>query len=101
MKDALLDIRDLHVTYRVYGGELKVLNGVNFRVGFGEKVGLVVETGCCKTTSMKAVLRILPQLARIPKGEILVHGKDVLKLNAEDLSELRGAGLSMIFQARP
>jgi len=98
MVDTLLDIRDLHVYYKVYGGVLKVLNGVNFRVGFGEKVGLVGETGCGKTTTVKTVLRILPRLARIPKGEILVHGKDVLKMNKRELADLRGRGLSMIFQ---
>jgi peptide/nickel transport system ATP-binding protein len=98
MADTLLDIRDLHVNYRVYRGELQVLNGVNFRVGSGEKVGLVGETGCGKTTTVKAVLRILPRLARIPKGEILVHGKDVLKMNRQELADLRGRGLSMIFQ---
>jgi peptide/nickel transport system ATP-binding protein len=77
---------------------LKVLNGVTFRVGFGEKVGLVGETGCGKTTTMKALLRILPHQAVISKGEILVHGKDVLKMNKRELAELRGHGLSMIFQ---
>jgi peptide/nickel transport system ATP-binding protein len=98
MADTLLDIKDLHVGFQVYGGELKVLNGVNFRVQSGEKVGLVGETGCGKTTTMKAVLRILPRQARFTRGQILVHGKDVLKMNARELSELRGRGLSMIFQ---
>jgi peptide/nickel transport system ATP-binding protein len=98
MADTLLDIRDLHVSYRVYDGELKVLNGVNFRVGFGEKVGLVGETGCGKTTTMKAVLRILPRTAQIPKGEILIHDKDILKMNHREVADLRGRGLSMIFQ---
>jgi len=98
MADTLLDIRNLHVWYKVYGGMLKVLNGVNFTVGFGEKVGLVGETGCGKTTTMKAVLRILPGLAQIPEGEILLHGKDVLKMNSREMADLRGRGLSMIFQ---
>jgi len=98
MAETLLDIRDLHVWYKVYGGMLKVLNGVNFTVGFGERVGLVGETGCGKTTTMKAVLRILPRPARIPQGEILVHGKNVLKMNTQEMSDLRGRGLSMIFQ---
>lgn len=98
MAEALLDIRDLHVWYKVYGGMLKVLNGVNFTVGFGERVGLVGETGCGKTTTMKAVLRILPRPARIPKGEILVHGRNVLQMNTQELADLRGRGLSMIFQ---
>ncbi|HZD58751.1 MAG TPA: ABC transporter ATP-binding protein [Anaerolineales bacterium] len=98
MTDVLLDIRDLHVAYRVYGGELKVLNGVNFKVAFAEKVGLVGETGCGKTTTMKALLRILPRTARIPKGQILIHGGDVLKMNRGEIADLRGRGLSMIFQ---
>ncbi len=98
MAEALLDIRDLHVWYKVYGGMLKVLNGVNFTVGFGEKVGLVGETGCGKTTAMKAVLRILPRPARIPRGEILLHGRNVLAMGSRELADLRGHGLSMIFQ---
>lgn len=98
MAEVLLDIKNLHVWYKVYGGMLKVLNGVNFAVHLGEKVGLVGETGCGKTTTMKAVLRILPDLARIPEGEITIHGNDVLKMNSRELADLRGRGLSMIFQ---
>jgi peptide/nickel transport system ATP-binding protein len=98
MADMLLDVRDLHVWYKVYGGALKVLNGVNFQVGFGEKVGLVGETGCGKTTTMKTVLRILPKTAVIPQGEVFVHGKNVLKMDSRELADLRGRGLSMISQ---
>ena len=98
MADALLDIRNLHVWFQVYGGALKVLNGVNFTVGQGERVGLVGETGCGKTTTMKAVLRILTRTAVIPQGEILIHGKDVLKMSTREMADLRGHGLSMIFQ---
>ncbi len=98
MANPLLDIRDLHVWYSVYGDRLKVLNGVNFRVEMGERVGLVGETGCGKTTTMKAVLRILPKLTLIPQGEILVHDQDVLKMSGRALHDLRGRSLSMIFQ---
>ena len=98
MADTLLDIRDLHVSYKVFGGNLRVLNGVNFSIGFGERVGLVGETGCGKTTTMRAVLRILPRAARISRGEILVHGRDVLTMDRQELADLRGRGLSMIFQ---
>ena len=58
--ELLLDIKDLRVEFKVYGGILKVVDGVNFKVYQGEKVGLVGETGCGKTTTMKAILRILP-----------------------------------------
>lgn len=95
----LLEIKNLHVEFRVYGGALKVLDGVNFHVNVGEKVGLVGETGCGKTTTMKAVLRILPMPpARIPVGHILFKGQDVLKMRDDQLHATRGRGISMIFQ---
>ena len=56
----LLEIKDLHVHFDVYGGTLRVLDGVNFVVQSGQRVGLVGETGCGKTTTMKSILRILP-----------------------------------------
>ncbi|NMC12929.1 MAG: ATP-binding cassette domain-containing protein, partial [Chloroflexi bacterium] len=56
----ILEIENLHVHFSVYGGELKVLDGVNIVMYPGEKIGLVGETGCGKTTTMKAILRVLP-----------------------------------------
>lgn len=95
----LLEIRDLAVNFAVYGGELRVLDGVNFRMFPGERVGLVGETGCGKTTTMKAVLRVLPvPPARITRGEILFKGSDILKMKDADLRLVRGQGISMIFQ---
>jgi len=98
-KDLLLDIKDLFIHFDVFGGTLKVLDGVNFAVYSGEKVGLVGETGCGKTTTMKAVLRVLPMPpARIPGGEIYFKGRDILKMSARELGQVRGAGISMVFQ---
>lgn len=95
----LLEIKDLHVHFDVYGGTLKVLDGVNFTVHSGEKVGLVGETGCGKTTTMKSILRILPMPpARIPRGEIYFKGQDVLKMGGDELRQVRSEGISMIFQ---
>jgi len=95
----LLEIKNLQVDFNVYGGRLKVLDGINLAVRSGEKVGLVGETGCGKTTTMKAVLRVLPMPpAKIPGGEILFHGRDILKMSPDDLQKVRGRGISMIFQ---
>jgi peptide/nickel transport system ATP-binding protein len=95
----LLYIRNLHVWYRVYGGYLKVLNGVNLSVRKGERVGLVGEAGCGKTTTMKSILQILPPRdSVIPEGEILYMGKDVLKMNFGELQRLRSKEVAMIFQ---
>jgi peptide/nickel transport system ATP-binding protein len=97
--EPLLEIKDLQVHFDVYGGTLKVLDGVSFVVQSGQKVGLVGETGCGKTTTMKAILRILPMPpARIPGGEIYFKGQDVLKMGQNELRKVRGEGISMIFQ---
>jgi peptide/nickel transport system ATP-binding protein len=95
----LLEVKDLYVQFKVYGGILKVLDGVNFMVSAGEKVGLVGETGCGKTTTMKAILRILPMPpAHIAGGQIFFKGQNVLKMRQSELHKLRGRGISMIFQ---
>ena len=93
-----VDIRNLFVEYKTYAGMVKVLNGVNFNVDAGEKVAIVGETGCGKTTTVKSILRILSSNSRIPKGEIFFRGRDVLKMKDGEVKQLRGAGLSMIFQ---
>jgi len=98
-KNILLDIKDLHVWYRVYGGYLKVLNGVHLMVREGERVGLVGEAGCGKTTTMKSILQILPPGDfHIPRGQIFYKGQDVLKMSFKELQRLRSKEISMIFQ---
>jgi len=95
----LLEIKDLRVNYKVYGGLLEVIAGVNFVVYPGERVGLVGETGCGKTSTMKAILRILPMPpAQIAGGEIYFKGQDILKMSHNQLYKVRGNGISMIFQ---
>jgi len=95
----LLDIKNLHTWYRVYGGNLKVLNGINLMVREGESISLVGEAGCGKTTTMKSILRILPPGDfLIPKGEISYKGKDILKMNPSEIQRLRSQEIAMIFQ---
>ena len=95
----LLDIQDLEVGFDVYGGYLRVLNGVNFEMNEGEKVGLVGETGCGKTTTAKSVLGILPvPPARTTGGRILFKGRDILRMKKNEIREIHAREISMIFQ---
>jgi peptide/nickel transport system ATP-binding protein len=96
--DELVVIKDLRIGYRTFAGLVKVLNGVNCSVAKGEKVAIVGETGCGKTTTVKAILKILARQARINGGEILFDGKDVLKMSKGEIHAMRGTGISMIFQ---
>lgn len=96
--DKILEIKDLHISYQVYGGELKVVDGISLSVSRGERVGLVGETGCAKTTTMKAILKILPRNAIIKKGHIEFNGTNVLNMNDFDIQQFRRKGAAMIFQ---
>lgn len=99
MSDELVDIRDLHVHFSIYEGLTKVLNGVNFRVARGEKVGLIGEAGCGKTTTVKSIMKILPiPPAILESGEIFLEGDDVLKMSQQELQMMRRKTVSMIFQ---
>jgi peptide/nickel transport system ATP-binding protein len=79
-------------------GKMKVLNGVDFSLNEGEKVGIIGESGCGKTTTMKSVLRILATNAIVEGGEIRFRGNEMLSLDKKKLNELRRKNLTMIFQ---
>lgn len=99
MSDELVDIRDLSVHFSIYEGITKVLNGVNFRVARGEKVGLIGEAGCGKTTTVKSIMKLLSiPPAIIEGGEIFLEGDDVLKMSKQELQMMRRKTVSMIFQ---
>lgn len=98
-KAPLLEIKNLRVNYHVYGGVLKVLDGINIVVYPGEKIGLVGETGCGKTTTMKSTLGVLPNPpGEIVGGEIFYKGDDILAYKSRQMSTIRGREMTMIFQ---
>jgi peptide/nickel transport system ATP-binding protein len=95
----LLEIKNLHVHYKTFEGMLKVLNGVDLTIAEGEKVSLVGETGCGKTTTIKTILQVLPTPpARICGGQIIYRGKDILKMKSREIQALRKGEITAIFQ---
>ncbi|MCD8368651.1 MAG: ABC transporter ATP-binding protein [Clostridiales bacterium] len=98
-KEKFLEVKDLVVEYTSDGDVIQAVNGVSFTLARGETLGLVGETGAGKTTIAKAILRILSMPpARIQNGEILLDGKDILKLPEPEMRKIRGNTISMIFQ---
>lgn len=99
MDDILLSVRDLKVEYLSDDRVIHAVNGVSFSVRRGETLGLVGETGAGKTSIAKAILNILPEpQSRIPAGEILYEGRDILKMSNGEQRKIRGHHISMIFQ---
>jgi len=97
MSGTLLQIRDLHITYRSIDGDVPAVRGVDLDIAAGETVGVAGESGCGKSTIATALLRLLPSSAKVT-GSITLDGKDVLALNPGQLRAVRWAGASIVFQ---
>jgi len=95
---SLLDITGLSVSYTVYEGVLRVLNRVSMALHTGEKVGLVGESGCGKTTTILSILGLLPAEGHIINGSIRFKGQDVLKLSEKVCRKYLANSVSVIFQ---
>ncbi|MER7413961.1 MULTISPECIES: ABC transporter ATP-binding protein [Streptomyces] len=96
---SLLEVRDLHVDFHTRDGVIKAVNGVNYSVDAGETLAVLGESGSGKSVTAQAIMGILDMPpGRIPKGEILFHGKDMLAMGKEERRKIRGARIAMIFQ---
>ena len=96
--EKVVDVKDLHISFRTFKGYPHVLNGVNVHVNKKERISIVGETGCGKTTTVNAIAQILARQARIDKVEIHFKGKDVLTMPQKELKRLRAENVSIIFQ---
>lgn len=95
----MLEVEDLRVYFNVFEGEARVLDGVSLRVGEGETVALVGETGCGKSVTIKTILRILPMPpGRIVSGHVMYKGRDLLAMPEEELHALRGREIAFVPQ---
>lgn len=95
----LLDIKNLTVRYVTVDGTVHAVEQLNLSLQEGKTLGLVGETGAGKTTTVKAVMQILPDPpAKITGGEIWFAGEDLLKKNKKAMRHIRGKQISMIFQ---
>ncbi len=94
----LVEVRDLSVAFGDGKTLTRVVKGVSFEIGKGETVALVGESGSGKTVSAMSILRLLPNSASHPTGEILFEGKNILAMNGTELRNIRGKRISIIFQ---
>lgn len=97
--EKLLEVRDLHISFHTYAGEVKAVRGVTFDVNKGEVLGVVGESGCGKSVTSSAIMRILQTPpAEYKSGEVLLGGRNLLALSERSMQAVRGHEIGMIFQ---
>jgi oligopeptide/dipeptide ABC transporter ATP-binding protein len=98
VRQPLLAVDDLRVEFWTARGTVYAVNGISFDIAPGETLGIVGESGCGKSVTSLALLGILARAARVPTGTAMFGGRDLLKLSDDELREVRGREIAMIFQ---
>jgi oligopeptide transport system ATP-binding protein len=99
MENSLLEIKDLRVSFHTDDGIVHAVNGVSYSLEKGEVLGIVGESGCGKSVHALSIMRLIPiPPGDIYGGEVLFNGKDLLKLQLDELRQVRGGQIAMVFQ---
>ena len=96
--DKILEVKNLKVAFRTTGGTVKAVRDISLDLPRGKTLAIVGESGSGKSVTSKAILGILAGNSIIEGGEILYDGKDLLKISEEEMCDIRGNRISMIFQ---
>ncbi len=96
--DVVLDVRDLEVVYDTPHGEVQAVSDVSFQVHRGEAFALVGESGCGKSTTASAIMRIISKPGRVKSGQVISHDQDLMSLTDDEMAAVRGHRIGMIFQ---
>ncbi len=98
-KEPLLELRDLKTWFHTDEGVAKAVDGVDFAIQPGETLGCVGESGCGKSVAALSIMRLIPDPpGKIVDGQVLLEGRDLLKLPEEEMRKVRGNRIGMIFQ---
>jgi oligopeptide/dipeptide ABC transporter ATP-binding protein len=97
-QDSLLSIHNLRTRFHTYEGVLTAVDGIGLEVYLGETLGVVGESGCGKSVTALSILRLLASPPAEIQGEILFDGKNLLNMSLDEIRQIRGNSISMIFQ---
>jgi oligopeptide transport system ATP-binding protein len=99
MPKLLLDVQGLKTTFNTQDGVVRAVNGVSFGLNEGETLGVVGESGCGKSVTMLSILGLIPDPpGKVVEGKAIFFDRDLIKMKTDELRDIRGAQISMIFQ---
>ncbi|MSP12582.1 MAG: ABC transporter ATP-binding protein [Chloroflexi bacterium] len=95
----LLEVKDLRTVFNTQDGQVHAVNGISYTLNEGETLGIVGESGSGKSVSVMSIMRLIPQPpGKIAGGEVIFNGRDILKMSDEEVRQIRGNRIAMIFQ---
>jgi oligopeptide/dipeptide ABC transporter ATP-binding protein len=95
---SVLSVKDLSISYQTDSGPLQALRGVSFDIDDNNIVGIVGESGCGKSTLIGSIIKLLDNNAIVEKGEIFFQDKNIISLSDDDMKDILGVDISVIFQ---
>ncbi len=97
--EPLLEVKDIHTQFFTQDGVVKAVDGVSFEIYPGETLGIVGESGCGKSITAMSLMRLIPSPpGKIVSGEIIFKGENILDMSDEEIRNIRGNEIAMIFQ---
>ncbi|WP_340082941.1 ABC transporter ATP-binding protein [Terribacillus sp. FSL K6-0262] len=95
----LLEVNNLEVSFKTYGGEVQAVRDVSFHVDKGEILAIVGESGSGKSVTVQTIMGLIPTPpGKIRNGEVLLEGQDLLRLSKREMQKVKGSRISMVFQ---
>lgn len=98
MQTPVLEVKNLETTFHTNAGPVRAVNNVSYKIDRGQTLGIVGESGCGKSVTSYSLMRLIEKPGKITNGQVLLNGRDLLKLNENSMEEVRGGEMAMIFQ---
>lgn len=98
-REKILEVKDLHVSFDTYAGEVQAVRGVSFHLSKAESIAIVGESGCGKSVTAQSIMKLVPMPpGRYKSGSVIFSGQDITKFSDKQMEAVRGSEMGMIFQ---
>ena len=98
-RERILEVKDLHISFDTYAGEVQAVRGVSFYLDKAEAIAIVGESGCGKSVTAQSIMKLIPMPpGRFKSGSVIFSGQDITKFNNKQMEAVRGSEMGMIFQ---